>query len=113
MRGEGCASISLCSAVSTPQGLIAVSAVAVNSDGASASMTAPNGLAQQSLICRTISQTRAVPKYISTHGTGTVLGDPLEVGAIEAALNPANIGTPLVLGALKSCIGSQASRLIC
>jgi NAD(P)-dependent dehydrogenase (short-subunit alcohol dehydrogenase family)/acyl carrier protein/SAM-dependent methyltransferase len=44
--------------------------------------------------------------YVETHGTGTVLGDPIEVGALVNVLRPGGgAGNPLVLGAVKTNIG--------
>jgi 3-oxoacyl-(acyl-carrier-protein) synthase len=71
-------------------GKLLVSGSAVRSDGKSASLTAPNGVAQYDLIAHTLrvasnciyNTTRATLGYVETHGTGTALGDPVEVGAL-------------------------------
>jgi acyl transferase domain-containing protein len=48
--------------------------------------------------------------YVECHGTGTALGDPIEVGALKAVLAPSrDASTPVVLGALKSNIGHLES----
>jgi len=45
--------------------------------------------------------------YVSVHGTGTPLGDPIELGALGQALSATAGSQPehLVLGAVKSCYG--------
>lgn len=82
---------------------------AVNQDGRSSSLTAPSGLAQQEVIAAALRSAR-VPasrvSYVETHGTGTVLGDPIEVEAIAAVLGAREDGAPeCVLGAAKSNFG--------
>ena len=73
-RGEGCGAFYF----STEADDVAVSGTAVQQDGPSASLTAPNGSSQQRLI-------EAVRggngPSLEAHGTGTALGDPIEVRA--------------------------------
>lgn len=62
---------------------------ASNQDGRSSSLTAPNGLAQTTLISKTLAAAAALPHHValvSLHGTGTPLGDPIEVNALGRAL---------------------------
>jgi acyl transferase domain-containing protein len=62
---------------------------AVNQDGRSSSLTAPNGPAQTLLIRDALAAAAEPPHTVaavSLHGTGTPLGDPIEVGALSAAL---------------------------
>ena len=82
---------------------------AVNQDGRSSGLTAPNGPAQQEVM-RMALGTAALPasavNAVQMHGTGTALGDPIEVGALAAVMlegRPA--GAPLTLMASKSWIG--------
>ena len=42
---------------------------------------------------------------LETHGTGTALGDPMEVGALQTALGSSGRSRPLQLGAAKSNVG--------
>jgi acyl transferase domain-containing protein len=71
-----------------------VSGSAVNQDGRSSGLTAPHGPSQTALIRTAMQQagvaevnTPGVPRldFIASHGTGTPLGDPIEVGAVRMA----------------------------
>ena len=73
-RGEGCGAFYF----STEADDVAVSGTAVQQDGPSASLTAPNGTSQQRLI--EAVQSGSGPS-LEAHGTGTALGDPIEVRA--------------------------------
>jgi acyl transferase domain-containing protein len=62
---------------------------AVNQGGRSSGLTAPNGPAQTALVAealRSASVGAADVAAVSLHGTGTPLGDPIEVGALAAAV---------------------------
>ena len=82
---------------------------AVNQDGRSAGLTAPNMLAQQALLRQALHSARVEPEqigYVETHGTGTPLGDPIEIEALIAVLGrPRGDGSSCVLGAVKTNIG--------
>ena len=86
---------------------------AVNQDGASSGLTVPNMLAQQSLLREVIDNSGLNPlqiQYIEAHGTGTSLGDPIEVRALSAVFDqerPAN--SPLIIGSVKTNIGHLES----
>lgn len=82
---------------------------AVNHGGRASSLTAPNPKAQAQLLRKTYADAQIDPatvSYIETHGTGTPLGDPIEVEALKevfkaAGASPNSIG----LGSVKSNIG--------
>src|SRR5262249_36256676 len=80
-----------------------------NQDGRSTGLTAPNVLAQESMLHQALRNAGVAPEelgFIETHGTGTSLGDPIEVEALTAVLGrPRADGSPCVLGAGKSNIG--------
>ncbi|MBV9787322.1 MAG: type I polyketide synthase, partial [Chloroflexi bacterium] len=82
---------------------------AINQDGRSSSLSAPNAEAQQAVIETALRSSGLDPlsvSYVETHGSGTPLGDPTEVGALSNALGHADAQAgPCVLGAVKTNIG--------
>ena len=82
---------------------------AVNQDGRTAGISAPNGTAQQSVICEALAQAGIAPReltYIEAHGTGTSIGDPIEIDALKGVLGTAAPGDPpCVVGSVKANIG--------
>jgi epothilone polyketide synthase D len=113
VRGEGCGVIVLKRLVDAQRDGDRIWAVirgsAVNHDGRSTGLTAPNVLAQQRLLTNALSDAQvdaAHVDYVETHGTGTPLGDPIEFEALRAVLGlPRLAGTPCLLGAVKTNLG--------
>ena len=67
---------------------------AVGQDGRSSSLTAPNGPAQQNVIRSALQQSPHSPHdvgHLQMHGTGTSLGDPIEVGAASAVFTASGL----------------------
>ena len=82
---------------------------AVNQDGASGGLTVPNAAAQERLIAAALAQAGVQPAevaYLEAHGTGTALGDPIEVQAAARVLcADRRPDCPLLLGSVKANIG--------
>jgi acyl transferase domain-containing protein/acyl carrier protein len=116
-RGEGCGVVVLKRLADALADHDRVHAVvrgsAVNHDGASSGFTVPNGAAQQAVIARALAVAGIEPReiaYVETHGTGTVLGDPIELAALASALGEGrSIEDPLLVGAVKTNIGHLES----
>ncbi|WP_437760870.1 SDR family NAD(P)-dependent oxidoreductase [Sorangium sp. So ce1389] len=89
--------------------LASIRGSAVNQDGRTNGLTAPNVLSQQALLRQALSNARLKPSqisYIEAHGTGTSLGDPIEIEALSAVIGePRRGGTSCGLGALKTNMG--------
>ncbi len=115
VRAEGCGMLVL-KRLSDAQAagdtiLAVIRGSAVNEDGKSSGLTVPNGLAQQAVIRSALAAAQIKPaqiSYIEAHGTGTSLGDPIEVEAIGAVLGEGRT-TPLTIGSVKTNIGHAES----
>jgi len=109
-RGEGCVLLGLAAtadpAPSSPllPPLALVAATVVNQAGRSSGLTAPSGPAQAALLGAALARAHAAPADVGSlalHGTGTPLGDPIEIGGVGAAYAGAGAG-PLALLAPKA-----------
>jgi len=82
---------------------------AVNQDGKSNGFTAPNGKAQELLLQKALEDAQLSPEqvsFIETHGTGTKLGDPIELEAIKSVFEKnRSTENPLYVGTVKTNIG--------
>ena len=111
--GEGCGVIILKRLSDALQDGDRVRAVirgtAVNHDGKTTVLTAPNGLAQEALLRAALNNAMLAPSdisYIETHGTGTSLGDPIEIEAVSSVYGQPGLGVPsCMLGAVKTNLG--------
>jgi polyketide synthase 13 len=93
--------------------LAVIAGSAVNHDGRSNGLIAPNPDAQADVLRRAYKDAGINPRtvdYIEAHGTGTVLGDPIEAQALGKVIGrgrPAD--NPVLLGAIKTNIGHLES----
>mmetsp|Transcript_95587 Transcript_95587/g.275421 ORF Transcript_95587/g.275421 Transcript_95587/m.275421 type:complete len:1245 (-) Transcript_95587:98-3832(-) len=89
-RGEGTSGITMSITDKDHQGRLAMfCGTAINQDGRSASMTAPHGPSQQECLRASMREANIVPgdvRVAELHGTGTALGDPIEVGALRGVM---------------------------
>lgn len=81
---------------------------AVNQDGRSNGLTAPNRGAQVAVIRQALAAAEATPddiSYVEAHGSGTALGDEIELGALDDVFGARAAEDPLYVGAVKTNIG--------
>src|SRR6476620_10894159 len=113
VRGEGCG-VAVLKRLSDAlrdgdRVLAVVRGSAVNQDGRSNGLMAPNPAAQMAVLRSAYTNAGVPPHevdYVETHGTGTLLGDPIEARALGTVLGrrrPEN--SPLLIGAIKSNLG--------
>jgi acyl transferase domain-containing protein len=113
VRGEGCGVIvlkRLADAVRDQDNILAlIRSSAVNQDGLSNSLTAPNGLAQQAVIRQALKNGKVQPRdisYIDAHAVGTAIGDAIEFKALKTVLMAGREpNQPCWLGSVKTNIG--------
>jgi len=110
-RGEGCGFVVLKRLSDAQRNgdriLAIVRGSAVNQDGRSGSLTAPNGAAQVAVMRQALDVAGLDPRhvdFVECHGTGTALGDPIEVRALSRVYG-VNRSAPLALGAVKANLG--------
>ncbi len=112
VRSEGCGVVvlkRLSDAVRDGDTVLAlVRGSAVNQDGPSSGQTVPSGPAQQAVLRAALAAARLQPSeidYIEAHGTGTALGDPIELDALSQVFGDREESAPLVLGSVKTNLG--------
>lgn len=113
VRSEGCGAIvlkPLSSAQRDGDNVLAViMGEAVNHDGHSSGLTVPSGPSQQAVIKSAIKNANLKPEdinYIESHGTGTAIGDPIELGALAGVFGMSHSRRkPLIVGSVKANIG--------
>ncbi len=113
VRGEGCGIVVLKRLADAQAdddriwGVIRGSAV--NQSGAAAGLTVPNGPAQEKVIEEALSRAGIEPSqvdYLETHGTGSAMGDPIEVRAAAMVYGQGRSSEhPLLIGSIKPNIG--------
>lgn len=95
-----------------------IKGIGMNQDGRTNGITAPSGKAQASLEKEVYSKNNITPSsisYVECHGTGTKLGDPIEISGLEEAYATCtNKDARCPIGSVKSNIGhtSAASGLV-
>ncbi|MEY2832541.1 MAG: hypothetical protein RLZZ574_1799, partial [Cyanobacteriota bacterium] len=113
VRGEGCGAVilkRLSDAQKDEDNIMAlIRGSAVNQDGLSNGITAPNGPSQQAVIRQALENANVAPadiSYVETHGTGTRLGDPIEVRSLkEVLMQGREPDRPCWIGSVKTNIG--------
>ncbi|EJZ06198.1 polyketide synthase Pks13, partial [Mycolicibacterium vaccae] len=93
--------------------LAVIAGGAVNHDGRSNGMLAPNPDAQEAVLRKAYKDAGINPRsvdYVEAHGTGTILGDPIEADALGRVIGRGrDDDKPALLGAVKSNIGHLES----
>jgi hypothetical protein len=122
VRGEAAETLAASTASATfsdgdgglPSAILVLEGAAVNQDGRSGSLTAPHGPSQQAVKSAAMASMRGTGFcsdvcHLQLHGTGTALGDPIEINAASVALGISRgddtDSAPLVLSAVKTHVG--------
>ncbi|QDZ22812.1 polyketide synthase [Chloropicon primus] len=123
VRGEACGALCI-KRFGKDEGVafVELKGSAVNQDGRSSALTAPNGPAQQKVITSAVNNAAldlGNLEGFQLHGTGTPLGDPIEIGALDRVLSlrrkdisdsgRSENGTPALLMACKTSVGHTES----
>ena len=85
-----------------------IKSTAINQDGGTDSITAPNPAAQKAMLQEAAAKAGIGADdvaYVEAHGTGTPLGDPIEASAIGEVFGQARTGGPVRIGSVKCNIG--------
>ncbi|MEM9659925.1 MAG: type I polyketide synthase, partial [Planctomycetota bacterium] len=88
--------------------LAVVRGVAVNQDGRTSGISAPNSRSQEAVIRAALSEAGLGPDevdYVEAHGTGTPLGDPIEVDALCEVFQRSHVDRPCYFSSVKANIG--------
>ncbi len=93
--------------------LAVIAGSAINHDGRSNGLLAPNPDAQEAVLRKAYKDAGINPRtvdYIEAHGTGTILGDPIEADALGRVVGRGrDADKPALLGAVKSNVGHLES----
>jgi acyl transferase domain-containing protein/acyl-CoA synthetase (AMP-forming)/AMP-acid ligase II/acyl carrier protein len=85
-----------------------VRGTAINQDGATNGLTAPNPSAQAAVIRDAYDDAGLAPhsvQFVETHGPGTVLGDPIELAALASVVSGPQRTDVCRVGSVKTNIG--------
>lgn len=113
VMGDGCGAVAL-KRLSTAQAagdriLALIRGAAVNQDGRTNGLTAPNVISQQALLRAALRDGNVDARSVTcieAHGTGTPLGDPIEVEALTEVIGvPRPDGTRCAIASVKTNIG--------
>mmetsp|Transcript_89360 Transcript_89360/g.277960 ORF Transcript_89360/g.277960 Transcript_89360/m.277960 type:complete len:948 (+) Transcript_89360:61-2904(+) len=108
MRGDGCSGMTLKYGYLPEERDAMWRGSACGQNGRSATLTAPNGLAQEEVINKTMREARiTAPESCvwNCHGTGTSLGDPIEVGAVRKIMIKSDRASTLIVTSNKTHCG--------
>ena len=117
VRGEGCGILVLkrLADAETDGDRIwgTIRGTALNQDGASPGLTVPNAAAQERVIAAALERAGVLPSeidYLEAHGTGTEVGDPIEIDAMASVYGgKRDADRPLLIGSVKTNIGHLES----
>lgn len=112
-RGEACGVIVLKRLTDAQRDrdniLAVIRGSAVNQDGPSSALPVPNGLAQEDVIRAALADGNVdagAVSYIEAHGTGTALGDPIEIETLSRIFKSSRAeNAPLLVGSIKTNFG--------
>ena len=113
VRSEGCGVVvlkRLSDALTNRDAILAIiRGSAINQDGHTNGVTAPNGLAQRRVIERALADAGVSGDqigFVEAHGTGTALGDPIEIEALSSTIGASTRSAdPCYVGSVKTNIG--------
>jgi len=90
-----------------------IRAAAMNHGGTGVGLTVPNTPALEQVMADALSQAGVSPAevdYLEAHGTGTAVGDPIELNAVANVYGPGRAAThPILIGSVKTNVGHLES----